>query len=72
MLSGLVNKANRIPELQRQVQHNVAHGSPVYYAKPHGKLYVKSYYGFFAVGMAGVVFGSYTLIFGKPVRPGDE
>ncbi|CAL1700253.1 unnamed protein product [Somion occarium] len=70
MLSALINKPNHVPELQRKVQAAFPH-EPVYYAKPHGKLYVRTYYGFFAAGVLGVLYGSYSLLFTKPKRGGE-
>ncbi|KAI0080862.1 hypothetical protein K474DRAFT_1704403 [Panus rudis PR-1116 ss-1] len=63
MLSALVYKENKVPELQRKIQ--AQHNIPIYYRKPHGKLYVRTYYGLFAAGMLGVVYGSFHLIKGK-------
>jgi len=63
MLGALVNKPNRVPEMQRLVQ---ASHEPVYYRLPRGKLYVRTFYVGFAAGMLGSIYGAYALIKGKP------
>lgn len=63
MLGALVNKPNRVPEMQRLVQ---ASHEPIYYRMPRGKLYVRTFYVGFACGLMGTVFGAYSLIKGKP------
>jgi len=65
MLSSLVNKPNHIPQLQKRVQ---ASHEPIYYRVPGGKPIVTAYYGLFAVGMVGVVYSTYNLVFGKPAE----
>ncbi|KIP04566.1 hypothetical protein PHLGIDRAFT_129433 [Phlebiopsis gigantea 11061_1 CR5-6] len=62
MLSWLVNKPNRVYEMQRLVQTSKA--AP-HLALPRSHLYVYSYYGLFTVGMGGVLYGCYALIAGK-------
>ncbi|THH23182.1 hypothetical protein EUX98_g7995 [Antrodiella citrinella] len=65
MISLLVNRPNRIPSLQRQVQ---AHPGPVHRRLPRSNLYLNAYYATFAVGMVGSVYGAYLLIFSKPAE----
>ncbi|KAI1796130.1 hypothetical protein LXA43DRAFT_1090217 [Ganoderma leucocontextum] len=63
MLSSIVNKPNRVVEMQKLVQNSHA---PVYYRLPRSKLYVNSYYALFTVGMGLTTVGVYQLIRGKP------
>ncbi|CCL98249.1 uncharacterized protein FIBRA_00243 [Fibroporia radiculosa] len=63
MLGALVNKPNRVPDVQRLVQSS---HEPIYYRLARGKLYVRTYYAGFALGMAGTAYGIWSLIKGKP------
>ncbi|OJT05393.1 hypothetical protein TRAPUB_3834 [Trametes pubescens] len=63
MINVLVNKPNHVVEKQRLVQ---ASHEPIYYRLPRSKLYVRSYYALFTVGMLSTAFGAFQLIKGKP------
>ncbi|RPD66903.1 hypothetical protein L226DRAFT_565678 [Lentinus tigrinus ALCF2SS1-7] len=63
MLNALVNKPNHIVEKQKFVQNQHI---PIYYRLPRSKLYVKTYYAIFTVGMLSTAYGAFQLIRGKP------
>lgn len=59
----LVDRPNHVLERQRLVQNS---HEPIYYRLPRSKIYVRSYYATFAVGMAYTIYGAYSLVKGKP------
>ncbi|KAH9844384.1 uncharacterized protein C8Q71DRAFT_852874 [Rhodofomes roseus] len=63
LLDPLINRPNRVVEKQRMIQ---ASRDPIYLSNPGAKIYVRAYYGLFAFGMLGAVYGMVSLIKGKP------
>ncbi|KAI0720381.1 hypothetical protein C8T65DRAFT_634341 [Cerioporus squamosus] len=63
MLNALVNKPNHVVERQKLVQNQHI---PIYYRLPRSKLYVRTYYAIFTVGMISTAYGAFQLIRGKP------
>ncbi|KAI0751058.1 hypothetical protein C8Q80DRAFT_1268350 [Daedaleopsis nitida] len=63
MLNAVYNKPNRIVERQKLVQNQHI---PIYYRLPRSKLYVRGYYGLFAISIASTAYGAFQLVRGKP------